>query len=500
MWGFNGETINQTSINKAYNAYKTSTYNKTYYDNKLKEGNGKIGADCSGALFPMSGFDTTAQNYYAKCATKGIIANIDKNKACLVFKGNSTSAINHVGFYCGDGYVIEMKSSKANCVKSALDGGKWKWWGVPNWIDYSASASTSTTSNTTSKYKCIDVSSYQGNIDWQKVHESGISSCILKAIKKNLSADSRFEENYKNAAVANVSVIGFYNYSYATTKEKAITDAKAMLSVLNGRKGTVWLDLEDKTQQGLGSTIVDIINEYGAIIRNAGYVFGVYTGMSFYNSYIKPYKSQINCDNWWIARYYNGYNKMAVSNEPNEQYNPKASTGLTLYGWQYTSSGQVNGISGNVDMNMIYSNATVSNNSAPTTNSATSSETLITMLGRVNTKSSNLNIRSTASSTGSIVGKYAKGDIIQLLAKTANGWYRTGKGYVIDDYIASAIGTVCNCSKLNMRETPEVKTGNVIKILVNGDELTLLKRDNNWYKGKTSDNVVGYVSKKYIEV
>lgn len=72
---------------------------------------------------------------------------------------------------------------------------------------------------------------------------------------KDLAPDKRFEENYANAIKANVDIIGFYNYSYALTKEKAITDAKTVLNVLNGRKGVIWLDIEDKTQQGLRSAI-----------------------------------------------------------------------------------------------------------------------------------------------------------------------------------------------------------------------------------------------------
>lgn len=64
VWGMNGEIINKEVIDKTYSIFKSSTYNRIYYDNKLKEGNGRIGADCSGCMCPVSGFDTTAQNYY----------------------------------------------------------------------------------------------------------------------------------------------------------------------------------------------------------------------------------------------------------------------------------------------------------------------------------------------------------------------------------------------------------------------------------------------------
>ena len=488
----NGETINKTIIDKTYNLYKSSTYTRTYYDDKLKEGNGKIGADCSGCMYPVSGFDTTAQNYYNKCVEKNVIGLIPRNKPCLVFKGKSASAINHIGFYCGNGYVIEMKSSKANCVKAKLDGNNWKWYGIPAWINYSESANV-TPSKTE---KCIDVSSYQGVIDWTQVKNSGVTSVILKVIQKNLSVDSRFEQNYSSAIKAGLNILGYYNYSYALTKEKAVEDANAVLKVLNGRKGIVWLDLEDKSQQGLGKTIVDIINSYGAVVESAGYEFGLYTGMSFYSNYIKPYKSQIKCDKFWIARYFNGYNKMAVATDPNEQYNPKTTTGLDIYAWQYTSSGVVPGINGNVDINMVYGNTT----SPVVITDLSTSETLITMMGKVTTSSGSLNIRSSASSSASIVGKYKKGEIIQLTAKTTNGWYKTDKGYVCDDYVSGVQGEVIDCSKLNLRSSATTEQDNKIGILSRGDKVQMLREDGDWYKIQTAKNVVGYVSKKYIAI
>lgn len=490
----NGKTINKEIIDKTYNIFKSSTYNRTYYDNKLKEGNGKIGADCSGCMCPVSGFDTTAQNYYNKCIEKNDIKFIPKYKPCLVFKGKSVSSINHIGFYCGNGYVIEMKSSKDNCVKDKLDGKGWKWYGIPSWINYSEQSSSIV--STSNIQKCIDVSSYQGFIDWKQVKESGVSSAVLKVIRKDLQPDKCFEENYSNAIKAGVNIIGYYNYSYATTKEKAITDAKTVLNILNGRKGIIWLDLEDKTQQGLGSTIVDIINEYKAVIEDAGYEFGVYTGMSFYNSFIKPYKSQIKCSRWWIARYYNGYNKMSVNTDPNEQYNPKSSTGLSIYAWQYTSSGQVPGANGNVDINVLYGNTT------PSTNYSSSvTETLVTLMGMINTSSGNLNIRSSYSSSSSIIGKYSKNEIVQLIAKTSNGWYRTDRGYISSDYVVGVQGEVFNCNKLNIRSSATSSVqNNKIGILSCGNEVLLLKEDNGWYKVQTENNVIGYVSKKYIKI
>lgn len=499
LWGANGEVITKELCDKLFKTYGSSTYNRQYYDNKLKEGSGHIGADCSGAMCPVSGFDTTAQGYYNKCSTKGSITSIPKDTACLVFKGNSTSAINHIGFYLGNGYTIEMKSSKENCVKNKLESGGWKWYGIPTWIDYSFATSMPVQNIiNTSKVKCVDVSSYQGDINWNLVKSSGVNQAILKVIRKDLNPDTKFEQNWNGCKSAGIVVSGIYNYSYAVTVEKAKTDAQKVLSILNGRKCTVWLDVEDKCQQGIGSLLKDIINSYRDVIVNAEYDFGVYTGMSFYNSYIKPYASQIKCDKWWIARYYNGYNKMSLSVSPNEQYNPKLSIGKNIYGWQYTSSGQVSGINGNVDLNIIYGDVQSSTLPMPP---SSISETLITLLGKINTKSGNLNIRSAPNSSSTKIGSYKMGELVQLIAKTSDNWYRTDKGYISGEYVVATKGKVSNCNKLYMRKEPEVKPNNVVSVLNVNDEVYLMKQaDNGWYKVKTKDNLVGYVSNKYITI
>ena len=139
LWGANGEKITQQLCDRLYRSFGNGTYTKAYYNNKLKYGQGRIGADCSGSMFPISGFDTTAQGYYDRCPIKGKIGQIPTDKPCLVFKGKNEKKINHIGFYCGNGNVIEMKSSKDDCVKRPLKAGKWDYFGIPAWIDYGSS-------------------------------------------------------------------------------------------------------------------------------------------------------------------------------------------------------------------------------------------------------------------------------------------------------------------------------------------------------------------------
>lgn len=198
--------------------------------------------------------------------------------------------------------------------------------------------------------KVIDVSSYQGLIDWVKVKAAGIQGAILKIIRKDLNPDKQFENNWSACEKAGMPVVGVYNYSYATTVEKARSDAQKVIDTLAGRTAKVWLDVEDACLKGLGQKLIDIILAYQAVIQAAGLEFGVYTGLSFYNDYIKPYASQIDC-HFWIARY-PSTSKKDVNDTPPSDKQPLVSH--VLEGWQWASTGQVSGISGNVDFDEWY--------------------------------------------------------------------------------------------------------------------------------------------------
>ncbi len=189
----------------------------------------------------------------------------------------------------------------------------------------------------------VDVSSYQGIIDWEVAKTSGIEFAILKVIRKDLNPDKQFEANWKGCTEAGIPIQGVYNYSYATTEDKAAMDAYRVLEILDGRKAMVWIDEEDDCLINLGQRLVSIINTYAEIIKGAGLPFGVYTGEYFYNDYMKPYGG-LDCP-LWIARY--GKNTGAMD----LKYQPQMDG---MIGWQYTSRGRVNGISGDVDMDVWY--------------------------------------------------------------------------------------------------------------------------------------------------
>lgn len=214
----------------------------------------------------------------------------------------------------------------------------------------------------------IDVSSYQGKIDWEKAKESGIKFSIIKIIRKDLNPDKQFESNWKGCEEAGIPVIGVYNYLYSRTETQFREAAMAVVRTLAGRKARVWADVEDQLLKGLGVNLIKGLQVYQEVIETAGLEFGVYTGESFYNSYIKPYGG-LACP-LWIARYGKNNGNMDL------KYQPQIDG---MIGWQYTSKGRVGGVNGNVDMNIWYKELEDSNGavSKPVTNNPYSEPTRV---------------------------------------------------------------------------------------------------------------------------
>lgn len=206
--------------------------------------------------------------------------------------------------------------------------------------------------------KLIDVSSYNGKVDWGKAKAYGCQGAILKIIRKDLARDKQFNTNY---AACNKNKIdwGVYNYSYATTATKAKSDMKLVCDILDKIDKEhfaygVWFDIEDKVQASLSKAkIAAIINAAQQVVEERGYLFGVYTGMSYYNEHID--RKLVKCNNWWIARYYQGDKRMQIATNPDQEKKPAAAN----IAWQYTSKGRFpktisNGNSGNFDLNVLY--------------------------------------------------------------------------------------------------------------------------------------------------
>lgn len=195
----------------------------------------------------------------------------------------------------------------------------------------------------TSKFQNgIDVSSCQGRIDWKKVREDGIDFAVLRSTKKNGSPDEQFETNL-NGCISYGIGFSCYKYSYAVNEDEARVEASTVLKLLNNRKMTVWLDLEDKVQ--LATIGKDGVNKVAKAfikrIQNAGLDVGIYCSLDWFNKVIdSELKSKYKI---WIARYGKNDGQLDESYKPNKGE----------FAWQYTSKGRVNGINGDVDMDVM---------------------------------------------------------------------------------------------------------------------------------------------------
>ncbi|MBQ8921529.1 MAG: hypothetical protein IJ060_05135 [Oscillospiraceae bacterium] len=187
--------------------------------------------------------------------------------------------------------------------------------------------------------KGIDVSVHNGKIDWQKVRADGIEFAILRAGYGRLASqkDDRFEENYSGAKAAGIPV-GAYWYSYAMTPEEAELEADVFLSVIKGKQFEmpVYFDLEEKKQFDLGKDKVsDIMRAFLERVETAGYFVGLYGSASSLTTHTADdIKSRYTI---WLAHWCN-------------QTNYSGAYGI----WQHSEKGSVDGINGNVDLDIGY--------------------------------------------------------------------------------------------------------------------------------------------------
>ncbi len=191
----------------------------------------------------------------------------------------------------------------------------------------------------------IDVSRWQGNIDWKAVADAGIDFAIIRCGYRGSSTgvlveDSYFRQNIKGATENGIKV-GVYFFTQAITEAEAVEEASYALSLVEGYRLNfpVFID----TEWGSGGRANDldkatrtaIIKAFCQTVRNSGYKPGVYASRNWYYNYLDD--SQLSTYNIWVAQY-------------NTSCNYKGRYDM----WQYTSTGKVPGISGDVDMNICY--------------------------------------------------------------------------------------------------------------------------------------------------
>lgn len=190
-----------------------------------------------------------------------------------------------------------------------------------------------------SAVKCLDISTWQGYVDFNKVKSARYNYVILRAGfgREYSQKDNTFERNYANAKAAGIKV-GVYWFSYSTSPSDAYREANACLYCLNGKRldMPVYYDLEYQPAMSMSnSNYTQMALNFCSTIKKAGYKSGVYSSASVYG-YLLNRQTLIN-------------NGVSIWNA---QWSSYCSVPCDI--WQYSEKGQVNGISASVDMNYIH--------------------------------------------------------------------------------------------------------------------------------------------------
>lgn len=185
----------------------------------------------------------------------------------------------------------------------------------------------------------IDVSQWQGTIDWAKVKPQ-IDFALLRAgygdtLTNPNQVDTQWARNYSECKRLGIPV-GVYFYSYATTIEMAKQEAKSCIALLKGKQFEypIYYDVEEMSIFRTGKTN-EIIQAFCSELEKAGYWVGIYIYRSAAQSYL---------NNTVKKRY-----AMAIA-----EYGPKLNYSDPYGVWQNSSSNRYNGISGNVDHDYCY--------------------------------------------------------------------------------------------------------------------------------------------------
>ena len=193
----------------------------------------------------------------------------------------------------------------------------------------------------------IDVSVWNGNIDWQAVKASGIDYAIIRVGYRGygtgaLVLDSMFDRNMREATAAGIQV-GAYIVTQAVNTQEAVEEASFIIEKCRSYNVTLPLVIDVEAAAGddgpgRGDLIsvsdrTAVINAFAQTVKNAGYTPMVYANKNWMNNYIYANDIVSYC-RVWVA-----------------QYNSECTYDKRFNMWQFTSSGEIGGISGSVDIN-----------------------------------------------------------------------------------------------------------------------------------------------------
>ena len=197
----------------------------------------------------------------------------------------------------------------------------------------------------------IDVSKYNGDINWKQVKEEGVGFAIIRcgyrgSVTGAIVEDPYFKKNIEGATEAGIPV-GVYFFTQATTEREAVEEASAVMSLIKDYELTypVFVDSESAGGKGRADDLdvasrSRILQAFCETARSGKYKAGIYASKNWFNKRLDI--SKLSADNvTWLA-----------------EYADKTSYGATYQLWQYSSGGRIHGIEGRVDMNLSWLDTT----------------------------------------------------------------------------------------------------------------------------------------------
>ncbi|MEE1989382.1 GH25 family lysozyme [Limosilactobacillus reuteri] len=185
----------------------------------------------------------------------------------------------------------------------------------------------------------IDISEWQGHVDFNAVKASGIKFVLIRAGygRSASQADNYFAEHYAQAKAAGLQV-GAYWYSYAVSPADAANEARACLTVLGNHHldYPIYFDLEEKWQFANGRNFCDsLVKSFCSVLEQNSFYAGLYISRSPLQNYISTAVAQRYAI--WIA-----------------EYGSRCNYGGNYGIWQHSSTGSVPGVIGNCDLDYAY--------------------------------------------------------------------------------------------------------------------------------------------------
>lgn len=191
----------------------------------------------------------------------------------------------------------------------------------------------------------IDVSKWNGNIDWNAVKNSGVSYVIIRCGYRGSSSgalieDPKFRSNIKGAKAAGLKV-GVYFFSQAVNEVEAVLEASMAIGLVSGYglDYPIFLDVESSGGRGDGVSRemrTAVCKAFCATVQDSGYSAGIYANKTWFTEKINT--ASLTGYKIWLAQYASAPTYTATRHDM----------------WQYSSKGRISGINGNVDMNISY--------------------------------------------------------------------------------------------------------------------------------------------------